>query len=189
MGREQSVAPKERVNITYKPATGDAKEEIELPFRMLVLGDFNRRADETPLEERQKINVNKDNFDKVLKEQDVRLQATVSDVVSGEADAEIGVDISFESLKDFNPDRVAEKVPELKKLLDIRNALAALKGPLGNMRQFRKQLEETLQDPALVEKFMGVVSADDSAAASDAPAAPEPGADSPAETPSGDSDA
>ena len=77
MGREQSVAPKERVNITYKPATGDAKEEIELPFRMLVLGDFNRRPDETPLEDRQKIDINKDNFNKVLKEQDVRLQASV----------------------------------------------------------------------------------------------------------------
>ena len=161
MGREQSVAPKERVNITYKPATGDAKEEIELPFRVLVLGDFNRRADETPLEDRQKINVNKDNFNKVLKEQGVRLQTAVPDVLSGDADAEISVDVGFESLKDFTPDRVAENVPELKKLLDIRNALAALKGPLGNMRQFRKQLEESLQDPELVTKFMGVVTADD----------------------------
>lgn len=160
MGREQSVAPKERVNITYKPATGDAKEEIELPFRMLVLGDFNQRPDDTPLEERQKINIDKDNFDKVLKEQGVRLQANVKDVLSGEEGAEISVDIKFDSLKDFSPDRVAESVPELKKLLDVRNALAALKGPLGNMRQFRKQLEDTLQDPELVEKFMGVVSTD-----------------------------
>lgn len=175
MGREQSVAPKERVNITYKPATGDAKEEIELPFRMLVLGDFNRRPDDTPLEERDKINVNKDNFDKVLKEQGVRLQAAVPDVLSGEEGSEMSVDINFESLKDFSPDRVAENVPELKKLLDIRNALAALKGPLGNMRQFRKQLEESLQDPELVEKFMGVVSADGPAEAS---------AEAPSEAPS-----
>ena len=113
----------------------------------------------------------------------------IRDSLSGEEGAEIGVDMRFESLKDFQPDRVAEKVPELKKLLDIRNALAALKGPLGNMRQFRKQLEETLQDPALVEKFMGVVSAEgsgDAAAAAPAPeaSAPEAPADPPA--PEGD---
>ena len=34
--KEGSVAPKERVNITYKPAIGNAKEEVELPLKMLI---------------------------------------------------------------------------------------------------------------------------------------------------------
>ena len=40
MAKEGSVAPKERVNIMYKPATGDAKEEVELPLKLLMLGDY-----------------------------------------------------------------------------------------------------------------------------------------------------
>ncbi|HKT99965.1 MAG TPA: type VI secretion system contractile sheath small subunit, partial [Paraburkholderia sp.] len=40
MASDGSVAPKERVNIVYRPATGDAKAEVELPLKLLVLGDF-----------------------------------------------------------------------------------------------------------------------------------------------------
>lgn len=35
-----SVAPKERVNIKYVPATSNEQAEVELPHKMLVLGDF-----------------------------------------------------------------------------------------------------------------------------------------------------
>ena len=47
-GKEGSVAPRERVNIVYKTFIGDAEEEIELPFRFLVMGDFTGRPDDTP---------------------------------------------------------------------------------------------------------------------------------------------
>ena len=43
MSKEGSVAPKERVNITYKPAIGNAKEEVELPLKLLMLGDYTQR--------------------------------------------------------------------------------------------------------------------------------------------------
>ena len=60
MSKDSSVAPKERVNIRFKPATGDAKEEVELPQKLLVVGDFTQREDETPLAERSRMDVNKD---------------------------------------------------------------------------------------------------------------------------------
>ncbi|MBR3665419.1 MAG: type VI secretion system contractile sheath small subunit, partial [Lachnospiraceae bacterium] len=46
MAKEASVAPKERVNIVYRPATGDAQEEIELPLKLMVLGDFTLKQDD-----------------------------------------------------------------------------------------------------------------------------------------------
>ena len=48
MAKESTVAPRERVNITYKPATGDAKEEIELPLKLVMVGDYTQRADDRP---------------------------------------------------------------------------------------------------------------------------------------------
>ena len=49
MAKEASVAPRERINIVYKPATGGAQEEIELPLKHLVMGDFTFRKDDRPL--------------------------------------------------------------------------------------------------------------------------------------------
>ena len=62
MSKESSVAPKERVNIRYKPATGNAREEVELPLKLLMLGDYTLKADETPIEDRKLSDINKDNF-------------------------------------------------------------------------------------------------------------------------------
>ena len=76
MAKEGSVAPKERVNIVYKPATGDAQEEVELPLKMLMIGDFTQRPDPRPLEDRKPINVDKDNFSKVMAEQKKKTAVT-----------------------------------------------------------------------------------------------------------------
>ena len=65
MDEQGSVAPKERVNIVYRPATGDAKEDVELPFKQLVIGDFTQTEDDRQLEEIKPISVDKDNFNSV----------------------------------------------------------------------------------------------------------------------------
>ena len=57
MSRDGSVAPKERINIRYVPATGDTQDDVELPLSMMVVGDFTARADETPIEELSLIHI------------------------------------------------------------------------------------------------------------------------------------
>jgi type VI secretion system protein ImpB len=146
MAKEGSVAPKERVNIVYRPATGDAKEEVELPLKALVVGDFTLRDDETPVEERKSISVDKDNLDDVLKAQDIRLQTSVKNTLSDDPEAQLSMNLDFKSMKDFEPDAVIGKIPELKKLQELRDALKALKGPLGNVPDFRKRIQELVQD-------------------------------------------
>ncbi|MCC6527725.1 MAG: type VI secretion system contractile sheath small subunit [Polyangiaceae bacterium] len=147
MGKEGSVAPKERVNIVYKPATGDAQEEVELPLKMLFMGDFTQRADPRPLEERKPINIDKDNFNKVMGEQKLSLGFSVADKLSEEEGNELNVNLRFRRLSDMEPEAIAQQVPELKKLLDLRAALSALKGPLGNEKAFRNKIQSILSDP------------------------------------------
>ena len=120
MAKEGSVAPQERVNITYKPSTGNAKDEVELPLKMLFIGDYTGRADPRPLEERKPINVDKDNFTQVLAEQNLSLSIHAKDELSGDKGAELAVNLKFKKLSDFGPDAVAEQVPELKELLELR---------------------------------------------------------------------
>ena len=154
MAKEASVAPKERVNIVYRPAIGDAKEEVELPLRLLVMGDFTQSTDDRMLEEREPINVDKDNFNEVLKEQKISVNLAVPNKISGEPDDELSVQLNFESIKDFGPEAVARKTPELNKLLELREALTALKGPLSNIPEFRKKVQELVKDEAAREQVL-----------------------------------
>ncbi len=154
MAQEGSVAPKERVNIVYRPATGDAKEEVELPLKMMVLGDFTLRPDDRMVEDREPVSVDKDNFNDVLKGQGLELKLNVPNRLSGKADDQMGVQLKFESLKDFDPDAIARNVPELAKLMDLREALKALKGPLANVPEFRKKVQELIKDPGAREKLL-----------------------------------
>lgn len=154
MADNGSVAPKERVNITFKPATGGAQEEVELPFKMLMLGDYTGREDDTPLEERKAIGIDKDNFDDVMASHDLGASFSVKNTLTGEEGDELPVKLSFKNLKDFAPDAVVSQVPELQKLMELRNALTALKGPLGNVPAFRRKLEAMVQDEDTRSKML-----------------------------------
>jgi type VI secretion system protein ImpB len=154
MAKEGSVAPRERVNIVYRPATGDAQEEVELPLKVLIMGDFTAKADDRPLEESEPINVDKDNFNEVLKAQEVGIDVTVPNKLSEEADEEMSVSLKFESIKDFEPEAIAKNTPELKKLLELREALNSLKGPMSNRPEFRKKIQELIKDEGAREQLL-----------------------------------
>ena len=163
MAKEPSVAPKERVNIVYKPATGGVQEEKELPLKLLVLGDYTLKEDETPLEERKPVNIDKDNFNDVMASQGLSLTVKVPNKLveqkAGEEERQLAVNLDFKSTNDFRPEAVAEKVPELNQLLQLRTALQALKGPLGNLPAFRKKIEGLISDVSAREKILGELGA------------------------------
>ncbi|WP_285421207.1 type VI secretion system contractile sheath small subunit [Pseudomonas sp. efr-133-TYG-23] len=141
-----SVAPKERVNIKYVPATGDQQAEVELPLKLLITGDFKGHGELSALEDRQSIRIDKDTFNEVLSKAEVALCMTVPSVLNNDFDTELSVQLQFKSINDFSPDAVARQVPELNKLLELREALVALKGPMGNVPAFRKHLQSLLTD-------------------------------------------
>jgi len=155
MASSGSVAPKERINVTYKPATGDAQAEVELPLKLLVVGDYTQREDDRPVEDRAPINVSKENFQEVLKAQKLSLNLNVPNRLQKEdSDETLPVSLNFESLADFEPDAIVEKIPELKSILELRDALKSLKGPLGNIPDFRKKLQALVADEGSRAKLL-----------------------------------
>lgn len=150
----QSIAPKERVNITYKPATGGAQEQIELPLKLLMIGDYTLRPDDRMLEDRKPISIDKDNFNDVMRSQNLSLKLNVENRLSEEPGSQMTVDLKFEKLDDFGPESIVKQIPELNKLMELRTALQALKGPLGNIPEFRKKLQSILDDVSAREKLL-----------------------------------
>lgn len=153
-GKEGSAPPMERINIVYRSLRNGAQEEIELPLKLMVVGDFAFREDGTPLEERKAIQLDKDNFNDVMAQQKLNASFNVANKLSGAAGEEMPVNINIGNMKDFSPAEIARQVPELRKLLELREALVGLKSPLGNSVAFRKKLDELLKDPAQREKLL-----------------------------------
>jgi type VI secretion system protein ImpB len=138
-----------RVHITYQVDTGGSMVMKELPFVMGVLGDFtsNPKATDVKLKDRDFIEVNLQNFDKVLNEMAPQLNYTVANKLSSDPNAgEIPIDLTFSSIQDFAPDRVAERVEPLKKLLELRTQLADLRGSLQGNDKLDAILQATLKD-------------------------------------------
>jgi type VI secretion system protein ImpB len=158
-----TVAPKERINVTYQPATGDVAGGLELPLKILMVGDYTLREDDRQVEDRKPINVNANNFEDVLKEHKLEININVADKLSGEEDAQLPMNLKFNSLKDFSPEGLVKQVPELRKLLELRQALTALQGPLGNFPKFKKRIQTLLDDEETRKKLISEIGIDESA--------------------------
>ena len=157
---EGSVAPKERVNIVYKSNTGDQSEDVELPLKLLMLGDYTGKVSDETVENRTPVNINKENFNDVMASMNLSLDMNVGDTLSEDND-EMAVRLDIKSIKDLSPDNVATQVPELNSLLEMRRALLALKGPLGNVPAFRKTIQKVLNEDESRQQIMKELGLDD----------------------------
>lgn len=140
----QNEIPPSRINIRYVKDTGRAQEAVELPLKLLVLGDFTMREDDTLVEERERVQVNANSFDSFLKEQNLKLSFMVPNRLSGIEDDEFQVHLDIESMADFTPDQLVEKVPKLKQMLEVRQLLTDLKARVITNRKFRLELDKLL---------------------------------------------
>jgi type VI secretion system protein ImpB len=136
-----------RLRIVCK--TSEDEGEMELPLRMLFVGNFMGQ-DSRAIEDRIPVRVTRDSFSKVLAAHEPRLDLTVGGVRAK---------LLFRSLEDFGPDRVAEQVPELGRMLKLRDALTALK-ETGDVEAFRAALPELAPDPQARERLLSELGLD-----------------------------
>ena len=101
-----------RVQIKYEVEIGDALELKELPFVVGVLGDYSGRPEEQlpPVKDRRFVNIDRDNFNDVLREMKPRLAFRVEDKISGNKDQKLNVELKFNSIDDFSPENVVRQV-------------------------------------------------------------------------------
>lgn len=148
----QNEVPKARVNIKLDLHTGGAQKKVELPLKLMMLGDYSNGTEERALSARSKININKNNFDSVMAEFSPSVKLIVENTFVDD-DSDTSVDLTFRKMKDFEPEHVARQIPELRALLATRNLLRDLKSNLLDNATFRQELERIVKDQSLSDEL------------------------------------
>ena len=153
MAKQQSVQKKlqkvrpPRVQLTYDVELGDAIEKKELPFVAGVVGDFTGQTEQPlpKLKDRKFVNIDRDNFDEVLKGMEPRAVFQVNNRLSDEG-GKFGVELKFRSMNDFSPEAVVEQVDPLRRLLEARTKLADLRNKMNGNDKLADLLTEVLSN-------------------------------------------
>jgi len=141
----QNEIPPARINIQLSVETGGAQKKMELPLKLLVIGDFKMDGDESRIIEREKINLNKDNFDGVMQSSKVALKTSVENRLKKD-NSNLPIELKFESIKSFEPMEIVKQIPDLNRLMAVRNLIKDLGSNLLDNREFRKRMEAILKD-------------------------------------------
>jgi len=149
----QNEIPPARVNIQLSVDKGNAQKKTELPLKLLVVGDFTQRKDTTRIAEREKININKNNFDQVMESLDLRVKAMVPNRLKNDG-SDMSIDLRIKDMKSFDPNEIVKQVPELSKLMAARNLIKDLGSNLLDNREFRKRMEGILKDQSAMEAIL-----------------------------------
>ena len=152
-----------RVQIEYDVEVYGAEKKVQVPFVMGVMSDLSgdSNADLAPLDERDALEIDVDNFDDRLKAMSPSVKMTVPNQLTGEGD--IAVDITFESMDDFSPDAVARKVDSLNKLLQARTQLSNLVTYMDGKSGAEELLSKAMGDKALMESLVSSPNPDEAA--------------------------
>lgn len=143
-----------RVQITYDVETGGAIEKKELPFVVGVLADLSGQPDKPLLtvKDRKFVEIDRDNFDKVLAKTEPRLAFKVDNKLTND-DTKIGVELRFSNMEDFEPQNVVEQVEPLRKLIELRRKLSNLRSSLYGNDKLDKMLQQILNDDQELNKL------------------------------------
>ena len=162
MAQQPTPKIKERVKVQILPST-DAKQSVELDYRLLVTGNYSRTepgthkdGDGTLNSRRVREIKNKKDFKAVMEDLNPKLKVMVPNKISDEEGSELEVDMDLKSMKDFHPDEIAKNVEPLQKLLKARESLKQLKMQVLRDVKLRKAIEGVLKDGSgSIDDLMG----------------------------------
>ncbi len=142
-----------RVQIEYDLELYGAEKKVNLPFVMGVMADLSGKPAEAlpAVADRKFLDIDVDNFDDRLKSMKPRVAFNVPNKLTG--DGNLAVDITFESMADFSPAAVAQKVEPLRKLLEARTQLANLLTYMDGKSGAESLMSKILADPELLKSL------------------------------------
>ncbi|MBC8462197.1 MAG: type VI secretion system contractile sheath small subunit [Deltaproteobacteria bacterium] len=151
-----------RVQITYDVETLGAIEKKELPFIVGILSDLSGAVIEEPpkLKERKFVEIDRDNFNQVMKAIAPRLELSVDNKLSPSGGT-LPVELNFSKIDDFTPPKIVEQVAQLRLLLEARQCLTDLLGKLDGNDDLDAALQGIIQKPEALKAIQAEISRDE----------------------------
>lgn len=149
--------PRSRVTLTYRTSVNGEPEDVQLPLRLLLMGDFSNGTStdrQVDLDQRQIRNLDGRNLNELMGDMNMSMRLTVPNRINPDAAEELEVELPVTSMKSFEPASVAHQIPKVKALLLLRKLLLEVQGNLDNRKDFRKLLRRLAQDEEAVAKLM-----------------------------------
>ena len=142
-----------RVQIEYDVEVYGAEKKVQLPFVMGVMADLSGKPEEAlpPVADRKVLEIDVDDFDDRLKSMKPRVALQVPNTLTGEGN--LSVDLTFDSMDDFSPAAVAQKVGALNELLKARTQLSNLMTYMDGKTGAEDLISKALNDPALLQSL------------------------------------
>ncbi|AXA32989.1 type VI secretion system contractile sheath small subunit [Francisella adeliensis] len=143
----RKTIPKSRLMINYETTVDGILKKKELPYKVLVAGDFSKGKSKDAEQELADREIRKvDNgVDRAMRDMDISLNFEVPNFVSKQSN-NINVNYKLEAVKDFKPDAVAQKVPEIKALLQLKEILSSFAKDIDNNRNLKKTIDSVFSD-------------------------------------------
>jgi len=164
-----------RVQISYEVETGGAMKKVELPFVVGVLADLTGQPKEPQkaLRDRPVVNIDRDNFNEVMKRAAPHLSLRGPDRLTG-TDGKLAVDLSFKEIDDFEPARVAEQIAPTRELLEMRHKLNQLLSQMAVHMELEPLLGDILANTEKAKEMARKMGLEETEPASETPPAEEP---------------
>lgn len=142
-----------RVQIEYDVELYGSDKKIQLPFVMGVMADLAGQANASlpAIGDRKFLEIDIDNFDERMKSIQPRVAFVVPNTLTG--DGNLAVDITFESMEDFSPGAIAQKVAPLKELLEARTQLNNLLTYMDGKTGAEELIGKALKNPELLKSL------------------------------------
>jgi len=144
-----------RVQIEYDVELYGAQKKVQVPFTMGVLADLAGKPAEPlpPVAERKMLVFDVENFDSRMKAMKPRITFTVPNVLTGDGESEMKVDLTFESIDDFSPAAVARRIEPLNQLMQARMQLEGLITYMDGKSGAEDLIAKVLRDAELLKSL------------------------------------
>lgn len=166
-----------RVHIEYEVETYGSRAKVELPFVMGVMSDLSGKShiEKKTLDKRDFVEFDMDNFDQRMEAIAPRAAFAVDNTLSN--DGKLAVDLTFKSMEDFSPGKIAKSIPALAQLLEARQQLNDLLLYMDGKDGAQDLLDKLLKDPALLQALSAAKPQGPEGEAAEVTPAPEGGAE------------
>ncbi|HEX8436716.1 type VI secretion system contractile sheath small subunit [Archangium sp.] len=153
----QDQLPKSRITLVYRTTINGQEEDVKLPFRVVVLGDFSlgsAKDRQVDLEERKLRSVTGSNLNELMKDMGMSVSFEVDDKISSDGDGKIAVELPIDRMKSFHPDEIVQHVPKLKALMMMRKLLLEMQSDIDNRKELRRTLYELFSNKEQLQKLL-----------------------------------